>query len=429
MTEYKKLPEQARDHHWAVTEADPTAPHAAAVYDASRSNRRQWQPELAEQRWHQEYGRRQRESVGTPINQHRTVTFPPTDPAHAGTAFVERQRRRRERSQRRTNTADRQVQYVARTLAQTGTRASSGRIPAVRRPLPYQQSPIPERSRRQKPTPNLLLRLLSFLVVSAIVVVLISFLLTNSAFRITQVTVVGTRNGALIQRIQAMGMRGQNIFLLNVTGLTAQIDAQPEVASADLSKQWPNQLTVTIQERIPVLLWQSAQGTFSVDNQGMVIAPASATPGANRLQTVIEVPQQASNTNSSQPAQKKNAAAPLRPGMWLNQTEVTFAASILTQLPRITGISSSSFKLYYDGTIYSSTTQAAAQGYDSRGSFRIDNIVDGWTAYLGTADDANSLSNRLQELHAILDLAQQQQETIATIDLRYGWRPVFTLQQ
>ena len=62
-------------------------------------------------------------------------------------AFVERQRQRRERVQSRSNSRG-QTQYVARTLAQTGTRASSGRLPAVRRPLPSQQSPVPARSGR-----------------------------------------------------------------------------------------------------------------------------------------------------------------------------------------------------------------------------------------------------------------------------------------
>ena len=98
----------------------------------------------------------------------------------------------------------------------------------------------------------------------------------------------------LIQRVQKMGMQGQNIFLLDVTGLIAKIDAQPEVDTADLSKQWPNQLVISIKERVPVLLWQTAQGIFSVDSQGMVIAPAGNTVGANDLSTVIDMSQHTS---------------------------------------------------------------------------------------------------------------------------------------
>ena len=348
----------------------------------------------------------------------RVVTVPQRDPYHAGNAFVERQRRRRERAQT-SDRSDEQTQYVARTLAQTGTRALRGRIPvASRSSPPSQQSPIPTRSGQQKHKGNRIWRFLSILTIIAIIIVLSDFLLTSDTFRIEQVRVVGTHNDALIQRIQKMGMQGKNIFLLDVTGLTTKINAQPEVATADLSKQWPNQLVVSLKERIPVLYWQTALGVFSVDSQGMVIAPAS---GTNHLSTVIEQSQQGQETNTGK------SETTLRPGTWINQTDVAFAATTLKQLPVITGEPASSYKLFYNGTMYSSTNPTSEKETDSNGSYTIENIVERWKAYLGSASDSNPLSNRLLELHSILDLAQQQQLHVATIDLRYGLHPVFTL--
>jgi hypothetical protein len=217
-----------------------------------------------------------------------------------------------------------------------------------------------------------------------------------------------------------MGMQGKNIFLLDVTGLTTKINAQPEVATADLSKQWPNQLVVSLKERIPVLYWQTALGVFSVDSQGMVIAPAS---GTNHLITVIEQSPQGQGTNTGK------SETTLRPGTWINQTDVAFAATTLKQLPVLTGEPASSYKLFYNGTMYSSINPTSEKETDSNGSYTIENIVERWKAYLGSASDPNPLSNRLLELHSILDLAQQQQLNVATIDLRYGLHPVFTLQQ
>jgi hypothetical protein len=52
----------------------------------------------------------------------------------------------------------------------------------------------------------------------------------------------------------------------------------------------------------------------------------------------------------------------------------------------------------------------------------------GWLAYLGSANDSNPLDNRLLELQQILSFAQQQRLNLATIDLRFGLRPVFTLK-
>src|SRR5207248_2657542 len=115
-----------------------------------------------------------------------------------------------------------------------------------------------------------------------------NFALTSTAFRIAQVNVVGINNPRLIQNIQHMGMQGQNIFVMDIATLTDRIDQLPLVASASLEKQWPNQLLVTITERVPVLLWQTKRGTYSVDRDGVVIAPASETTGADGLMTVVD---------------------------------------------------------------------------------------------------------------------------------------------
>src|SRR5579859_581917 len=338
MTKKKKLPEQRVAHnYWAVTEKDPTPLAKPSNDDSRATNRVQQQQDRLEQRWHQEEGRRLRESVGTPISLQRVVTVPPRDPFYAGSAFVERQRRRRERAQS-SGSSNGQAPYVARTLAQTGSRALSGRAPIASRPLPPHQSPVPTRSGQHKPKRNRFWRFLGILILIVSTIMLSTFVLNNEGFRIKQVRVIGTHNDVLIQRIQKMGMQGQNIFLLNVTGLLTKIDAQPEVDTADLSKQWPNQVIVSIKERVPVLLWQTAQGTFNVDSQGMVIAPAGNSNGANHLSVVIDMSQQEQNTKTGK------SETVVRPGMWINQSDITFAAAVLKQLPLVTGEPANSYK-------------------------------------------------------------------------------------
>jgi hypothetical protein len=62
------------------------------------------------------------------------------------------------------------------------------------------------------------------------------------------------------------------------------------------------------------------------------------------------------------------------------------------------------------------------------GSFTVASS-DGWIAYLGGANDANPLDNRLNELQQILALARKQRLNVATIDLRFGLRPVYTVKK
>jgi len=258
---------------------------------------------------------------------------------------------------------------------------------------------------------NFFWRLVSVLFIGALIILAVNFSLTSNAFRIAQVDVEGTHNDALIREIQRMGMQGQNVFLVNVAGMTERIDAIPLVASVSLSRQLPNQLVVSIVERTPALLWQTAHGTYSIDGQGVVIAPAAQTAGADHLQTVV-------NMASGSGVQK------LQPGTHLDQAEINFALLLLGRLPQEAGLTT--FKLYYDGTIYASDKNLAG-GVGSRGSYVVES-PDGWKAYLGDATDANPLDNRLLELQQILALAQRQQLNIATIDLRYGLHPVYTLR-
>jgi cell division septal protein FtsQ len=302
-----------------------------------------------------------------------------------------------------------------RTLAQTGLPASSGQMRAIKRPLPrYHASPVPVRSGGNRGRRGgFLWKVLGMFALLAVFVLGASFAMTSPAFRVAQVSVMGTHNAILISSIQHLGMQGQNIFLIDVVALTARIDMLPVVASVNIEKQLPNQLLVTVTERAPVLLWQTKYGTYSVDKNGVVIAPASETTGADSLMTVVD-------TRSSAAARKGTtapASAAIHPGVRLNEADISFAMAVFASLPKLTGITD--FTLRY---------AANGPGNGSNdGSYQIESKT-GWLAYLGGANDANPLGNRLLELQQILTLAQQQQLNLATIDLRFGLRPVYTLK-
>lgn len=345
----------------------------------------------------------------------RVVIVPNADPSTAWKTFDQRQKQLRHVRAR----PQAPEKMVSRTFVQTGVRASSGRIQAARRPLPYKSS-IPQRSGRRRLRRGFFWKLLGIFTLIVCMIALTRFLLTGPMFRVQQVDVVGTKNAALLQSIDQMHVKGQNIFLLNTESVQARIKASPLVASVVLSKAFPNQLIITIAERKPVTLWQTAQGTFSVDAHGVVIATASNTPEAANLGTVVDMTQQ---SELSQHLQKTEPL--LHPGTYLKNIDTVFANEVWQQVPKMVGIST--FGLYYDGTMYASTNSQTGGSEDSKGSYIIESPA-GWKAYLGGAQDANSLSNRLKELKAILQLANQKQQNIATIDLRYGLRPVYTLK-
>jgi hypothetical protein len=390
MTEKKQLPEQMALHSYRHP-----VPVRALDIQPSASRREVYREERRKERSEASY------------TSQRVVTVPEADPSTAWNTFSAR--RKQMRSERlRPQTY---VKTAPRTFAQTGMWASSGRMRAVREQSAHISSPVPMRSGRMGRKRNFFWRLVSALFIGMLIILAVNFSLTSTTFRIAQVDVLGTHNDALIREIQRMGMQGQNVFLVNVAGLSERIDAIPLVSSVSLSRQLPNQLVVSIVERTPALLWQTAHGTYSIDGQGVVIAPAAQTAGADHLQTVVNITSGSGVKN-------------LQPGTHLDQAEINFALLLLGRLPKEVGLTT--FKLYYDGTIYASDKNLAG-GVDSRGSYVVES-PDGWKAYLGNATDANPLDNRLLELQQILALGQKQQLNIATIDLRYGLHPVYTLR-
>lgn len=356
--------------------------------------------------------REERYSAATNVrSRQRVVTTPRAVLPEAGERFVAR---RNQISSARTK-PQASIEMVPRTLAQTGVPASSGSIRAIKRLPRYHAapmaSPIPVRSGRHSTRRSgLLWKILGAFALVVLVGLGANFALTSTAFRIAQVNVAGTHNTLLIEKIQHMGMQGQNIFVMDTAGLTDRIDLLPMVASASLEKQWPNQLLVTVSERQPVLLWQTKQGTYSVGKDGVVIAPASETSGTDALMTVVDTRQLGKNS--------------IYPGMRMNATEIAFVVTLFARLPQIVG--GEGFTLRYDDTV-PATLAKGQHDPGSYGSYVVESKA-GWVAYLGGPNDTNPLDNRLAELQQILALAQQQQINLATVDLRFGLRPVYTVK-
>ncbi len=295
---------------------------------------------------------------------------------------------------------------VPRTFAQTGHPAPVGQM-RTNRPLPQRRgAAVPARRRRRGG--RFWRRLFGFLAVLAVLVIGMSFALNSSTFQVQQVQVNGTQNAGLIAAIQHVGLQGQNIFLLNQAAFIARLDALPLVASAGLDIQLPNHVTVDIQERVPVLLWQSGKMTFGLAQDGVVFAPASALSGSSHLVTVVD----------------KRQGVSIHAGSQLDPAQVTFALQLVRQLPGIAGVAPFSLQ-YVDHIGVDGKSEPANQA--GAGCYVVVS-AQGWQAYMGDAVNSNSLTNRLLELQQILSMAQQAHMQLITIDVRFGLRPTYTVQ-
>lgn len=303
-----------------------------------------------------------------------------------------------------------QERLVPRTLAQTGRPAAVGQM-RVRKPLPRQHavSRVPSRSGKLRRSRSFWRRFLGLLFVLAVVGGGIGFALLSPTFRVQQIDISGTQNPQLIASIRRMGIEGQDIFLLNQSALTTRLESLPPVASASLGVELPSTVMVAIQERVPVLLWQAGKVTFGLAQDGTVIAQQSNLSGTEHLALVVDT---------------RHSAAQVRPGTRFNAADIVFVEQVFEQVPGIEGVAPFSLQ-YVDSLSVGGHTVPANQA--GSGSYVIVS-ANGWRAYLGDSQNSSSLADRLQELQQILSIVRQKNLRIATIDLRFGLRPTYTLK-
>lgn len=69
---------------------------------------------------------------------------------------------------------------------------------------------------------------------------------------------------------------GQNLVWMSMQGVERSLGDHPWIRGVAVSKSLPDRMRVSVVERLPVAVLESAAGTFYVDRDGRVIAPAGA---------------------------------------------------------------------------------------------------------------------------------------------------------
>jgi hypothetical protein len=82
---------------------------------------------------------------------------------------------------------------------------------------------------------------------------------------------------------------GTNLFQVQTGPIEARLAALPAVASARVSVALPHALTITITERVPILIWQIGDNRYLADGAGVLFAAVGAgAAGAAQVPTVVD---------------------------------------------------------------------------------------------------------------------------------------------
>jgi cell division protein FtsQ len=109
--------------------------------------------------------------------------------------------------------------------------------------------------------------------------------LGSGSFRVAEAAVNGARMLTPSQVRSLARVDGEPVFLLDPRAVVERLLQEPEVGSAEVSVGWPNRVTITIQERIPVVEWVEGDLTWWVSSEGIAFLGRGAFPGEVRVQT------------------------------------------------------------------------------------------------------------------------------------------------
>jgi hypothetical protein len=116
-------------------------------------------------------------------------------------------------------------------------------------------------------------------------------LLTGAAtFGLTEIdrpTLQWTAAEAVLASLQVP--EGTNLFQIEISPIEARLAALPAVAAAHVSVSLPHALTITISERVPILVWQVGDSRYLADRAGVLfVAVDAATAATAHVPTVVD---------------------------------------------------------------------------------------------------------------------------------------------
>lgn len=99
-------------------------------------------------------------------------------------------------------------------------------------------------------------------------------------FIVPSATVLGNNHITAEEINTVLSVTGQNIFMIQPAELQTRLRLNyPELLSAEVKVYLPNQVYVTVSERVPVIIWQRGEGYTWIDQAGVAFRPRGLQAG------------------------------------------------------------------------------------------------------------------------------------------------------
>ena len=127
------------------------------------------------------------------------------------------------------------------------------------------------------------------LAAAAIVAVAIWALLGSGLFAVRSVTVTGAGAVPRAEVLRAASIKpGTPLARIDTAAVARRVEQLTQVQSAQVSRDWPDSVTIVIRERTPALAVASGGGFALIDSSGVVLGHASRRPAGMVLFTAAD---------------------------------------------------------------------------------------------------------------------------------------------
>jgi cell division protein FtsQ len=139
---------------------------------------------------------------------------------------------------------------------------------------------------------------------------LLFYVLSTPKYFVESVNLAGATYVSAEEIYEASGLNRMHVFWVQPDVIQENIAQVPGIASASVELAWPNQVTITVVERVPVLVWQQGGESVWVGEDGVLFPERADAPGL--LPVMVDDTQEPLAEGQTVPVQAIEGALQLR---------------------------------------------------------------------------------------------------------------------
>jgi cell division septal protein FtsQ len=154
---------------------------------------------------------------------------------------------------------------------------------------------------------------LASLLLASVLLSALAYFFVSDSFYVYEATVLGSTLVSADEMMRQTNMEGFSIFFMDPEELEEAISRLPDIRKAEVQLRLPNRMMVNVRERQALVVWETGQERYGVDDEGTVVSlPTEREPSVviRDLDSIPRVPGEHLDLDIIAAAEKYQALLP-----------------------------------------------------------------------------------------------------------------------